>query len=106
MILGTPEAIDGIVRKTCWDNLDLIPASLSLQRVDLLVAREPAATTRQLGSPLLRLRQGLQRLADRYDVIVVDTPPALGMLSLNAIAAVSYTHLDVYKRQELGSRGS
>ena len=89
VILGAPEAIDGIVRKTCWDNLDLIPASLSLQRVDLLIAREPAAATQQLGSPLLRLRRGLGRLADRYDVIVVDTPPALGMLSLNAIAAAN-----------------
>lgn len=89
VILGASEAIERIVRKTCWDNLDLIPASLSLQRVDLLIARESAATTQQLGSPLLRLHQALQRLINRYDIIVVDTPPALGMLSLNAIAAAN-----------------
>ena len=34
-----------------------------------------------------RLRQALEQVADRYDLIVMDTPPALGMLSLNAIAA-------------------
>ena len=89
VILGESEAIERIVRKTCWDNLDLIPASLSLQRVDLLIARESATTTQQRGSPLLRLRQALQRLTAHYDIIVVDTPPALGMLSLNAIAAAN-----------------
>lgn len=89
VILGASEAIERIVRKTCWDNLDLIPASLSLQRVDLLIARESAAITQQLGSPLLRLHHALQRLINRYDIIVVDTPPALGMLSLNAIAAAN-----------------
>ena len=88
MILGTPEAIDGIVRKTCWDNLDLVPASLSLQRVDLLIAREPAAATQQLGSPAAAAPgpgsagRPLRRHRGGYAA-------GTGMLSLNAIAAAN-----------------
>lgn len=89
VLLDAPAAIDQVIRKTYWDNLELIPASLSLQRVDYLMAREPAAVVGQLGPPLLRLRAALQQLADRYDSVVIDTPPALGMLSLNAIAAAN-----------------
>jgi chromosome partitioning protein len=89
VILEAPDQTANVVRKTYWQNLDLIPASLSLQRVDLLIAREPAAKSRKLGPPLLRLCNGLRKLSETYEVIVIDTPPALGMLSLNAIAAAN-----------------
>lgn len=89
VILEAPQQMTAVVRKTYWHNLDLVPASLSLQRVDLLIAREPEARSRKLGPPLLRLCNGLQTLREDYDVIVIDTPPALGMLSLNAIAAAN-----------------
>ncbi|MEE4380333.1 MAG: AAA family ATPase [Candidatus Competibacteraceae bacterium] len=89
VILEAPDQAKKVVRKTYWHNLDLIPASLSLQRVDLLIARESEARSRKLGPPLLRLNNGLERLPENYDVIVTDTPPALGMLSLNAIAAAN-----------------
>ncbi len=89
VLLETADAITAVIRTTYWDNLDLIPASLSLQRVDFAIAREATTATDRLGPPLLRLRAALQRIAGRYDIIVVDTPPALGMLSLNAIAAAN-----------------
>ncbi len=89
VMLDSGDRIDQVVKKTYWGNLDLIPASLSLQRVDLLIARENPETAQRLGSPLLRFRAALNRIADNYDIVVVDTPPALGMLSLNAIAAAN-----------------
>lgn len=89
VLLEAADAITAVIRTTYWDNLDLIPASLSLQRVDFAIAREATTATDRLGLPLLRLRAALQQVAGRYDIIVVDTPPALGMLSLNAIAAAN-----------------
>jgi chromosome partitioning protein len=61
-------------------NLDVIPSSLLLSAADLelggVVGRE------------LLLKRALSKVSDEYDVIVVDCPPALGLLSLNALAAV------------------
>lgn len=61
-------------------NLDVVPASLLLSAADLelggVVGRE------------LILRRAIQPVKDSYDVIIVDCPPALGLLSLNALAAV------------------
>ncbi|MFO1431764.1 MAG: AAA family ATPase [Candidatus Competibacteraceae bacterium] len=89
VLLETADAITTVIRTTYWDNLDLIPASLSLQRVDFVIAREAAIVTDRLAPLLLRLRAALQQVAGHYDIIVVDTLPALGMLSLNAIAAAN-----------------
>lgn len=82
-----PDLIRHSIKRTRWNEIDLVPAQLSLQYTDwqMLQARENEAQT--LGPLSQRLRQALDRVADHYDLIVMDTPPALGMLSLNAIAA-------------------
>jgi chromosome partitioning protein len=62
------------------DRLDVVPSSLFLSAADLelggVVGRE------------LILKRALQQVKSEYDVIVIDCPPALGLLSLNALAAV------------------
>jgi chromosome partitioning protein len=61
-------------------NLDLVPSSLLLSAADLelggVVGRE------------LLLKRAIAQVKDEYDCIVIDCPPALGLLSLNALAAV------------------
>lgn len=61
------------------ENLDLVPASLLLSAADLelggMVGRE------------LLLKRALSKVKDEYEVMVIDCPPALGLLSLNALAA-------------------
>ncbi|MDG4556824.1 MAG: AAA family ATPase [Candidatus Contendobacter sp.] len=82
-----PDLIRRSIKRTRWNEIDLVPAQLSLQYTDwqMLQARDDDA--QRLGPLPQRLRRALERVAERYDLIVMDTPPALGMLSLNAIAA-------------------
>jgi chromosome partitioning protein len=62
------------------ENLHVVPSSLLLSAADLelggMVGRE------------LILKRALSQVKNDFDVVVVDCPPALGLLSLNALAAV------------------
>lgn len=62
------------------ENLSVAPSSLLLSGADL-----------QLGGVVgreLLLRRAFESIQNSYDVIMVDCPPALGLLTLNALAAV------------------
>ena len=84
-----PELIAAAIRRTHWENLDLIPARLALQYTDWQLSQPQERHHEILGPPPVRLHRALKTVEERYDVIVADTPPSLGMLSLNAIAAAN-----------------
>jgi len=59
--------------------LDLVPASVTL-------ATAEAALMNKLGREF-RLRDQLFTVADQYDMILIDTPPSLGLLTINSLVA-------------------
>ena len=79
---GTRESLDYAVRPTYWDGLDLIPANLFLFDAEYGIAADAS-------TGLQRLRVGIESVEDRYDAIILDSPPALGMLSLSVMHAAN-----------------
>jgi len=73
--------IKSITLKTCQDNLSILPASISLAGAEVelvsLMSRES------------KLKMAIDDVADDYDYIFIDCPPALGLLTLNALTAAN-----------------
>jgi chromosome partitioning protein len=77
----------GVVQSTHWPNIDLIGAQLNLYWAEFQVPVWRMGLRRW---PLWDALTGfLERegLLDQYDIIMLDTPPALGYLTINALAA-------------------
>jgi len=75
-------AIDVSLAQTCTRSphgLDVVPAGEGLSELEIGLAVAVAGQT--------RLRQVLKQANDIYDVIVVDTPPNLGLLTINGLVA-------------------
>jgi len=58
---------------------DVMPANLSLAEAELMLAGKMGRE--------LTLRRALQPIKEEYDLILIDCPPALGLLSVNALVA-------------------
>lgn len=81
---GQQRTMHYAIRDTQIENLSLIPANLSLYSAEYLVASQHSS------SPIYsHLPRGIQDLKKDYEVIILDPPPALGMLSINALVAAT-----------------
>ena len=69
-----------LIRKTALENLDFVPAHIRMSGVDL----ELANVYDNRGA---RLRRALKGIDNRYDYIIIDNPPALGLLTVNSFVA-------------------
>ena len=86
---GYQTTLDYAVRRTYWPNIDLVPACLALYEAELAIVMHLAAQqdVDKRVQFFMELKYGLQTVADRYDVILLDSPPALGMISINVLMA-------------------
>ncbi len=75
-------ALDDVVVSQIRPSLDLIPANSALAgaEVDLVDFADRA----------VRLRDALQGFGDQYDLVVIDSPPSLGFLTVNALCAAQH----------------
>ncbi|GHV96721.1 chromosome partitioning protein Soj [Spirochaetia bacterium] len=80
-LLSGSVTIDQAVRKTAVERMDVIPASIDLSgaAVELIEQEERD----------FFLKKALAPVKDRYDFILIDCPPSLGVLTLNGMAAAN-----------------
>ena len=79
LLLGEKSVDDVILRGVQFKHLDLIPATPDLAgaEVELVDAEDRAE----------RIRNALEPIKDRYDYILLDCPPSLGLVTLNMLTA-------------------
>jgi chromosome partitioning protein len=79
------ETAPSIIQDTEFDNLKVLPANANLAGAEV-----------ELVSTLQREQQLKQMLAQfDYDFILIDCPPSLGLLTINALSAADYVFIPV-----------
>ncbi len=78
LLLGTA-AIAEVLRPSMVPGLDLVPATVDLSAAEIELAEDPKR--------VWKLRDVLRRLPRPYDYVLVDCPPSLGLLTVNALVA-------------------
>ena len=76
LIIGNAKA-SNIVIQTSSPNLDLIPAKIDLVGLEIEIVNE--------SSREYLLKNALEKIKEKYDFIIIDCQPSLGLITLNAL---------------------
>jgi chromosome partitioning protein len=71
--------VNETIKQSKVENLSIVPATISLAGAEIelvpTISRE------------VRLKKALEKVKDEYDYIIIDCPPSLGLLTINALTA-------------------
>ncbi len=85
--LHNPERKRGPPKEIAIDNLWLLPADLDLSGVEIDLATRIGREN--------RLKLALEQAVGHFDVVIVDTPASLGLLTVNALAAANWVLIPI-----------
>lgn len=79
--------VQAIIRKTHFFGLDLIPANLKLYNLEYEIAAHLART--RSFEIIDLVSEAIMSVVHNYDVVIMDPPPALGMVSMAVLQAAN-----------------
>ncbi len=80
--------LDSIIRPTSTENLNIAPSNLHLAGAEVQLAT-------MLGRENALKRKLTPEIQSRYDFILIDTSPSLGLLTINSLNAADYALIPV-----------
>lgn len=92
ILIGKESDISQCIFKTHWDGLDIIPANLSLYNSEMIVPQQIFKHKQETGEMLpfyKRLLNAVNQVKNNYDVVIFDTPPSLGFVTINVLYALN-----------------
>lgn len=73
--------INKIIKHTTTNNVDIIPSNLKLATIESKI--------QGISRPFYLLRNAIEKITKPYDYIIIDCPPSLNMLTINAMTTAN-----------------
>ncbi len=83
----TDKPASDFIYETGIKNLDLVPARINLAKLEAKLVGDFDAA--------FKLRDRLDAVRSNYDVILIDTPPTLGLITVNALVAANHVIIPI-----------
>ncbi|MBR0372497.1 ParA family protein [Candidatus Saccharibacteria bacterium] len=86
VLLGEAK-IENVIRETKYKNFDIAPTTPELANAEVEITSQAKKFT--------RLRDAVRTVEEKYDYIIIDSPPSLSLLTVNGMIASNYLLLPV-----------
>ena len=81
-VLNQEEDINKVIKHTILETLDVLPSKLVLSTLDETIEGK-------VDEPFNILKNSISKIKTEYDYIIIDCPPSLGFLTINALTAAN-----------------
>lgn len=86
VLIGRAQITEAII-PTALKDLFIVPAGIDLVGAEIELVDEPNRE--------YRLKEAVKSIFGRYDYVIIDCPPSLGLLTINALTAAKYVVIPV-----------